>query len=245
MAPEPQPPAPAVVAVVVTCDPGPWFEQALGSLAGQDYPNLSILVVDAASEADPTERVAELAPGAFVSRLDRRVGFGRAANEVLKLVDGASHFLFCHDDVVLAPDAVRLLLEEAFRSNAGIASPKYTEWSNPDRLLAVGATADKVGVLQDVVDPGEPTRNSTTPSGKCWWRQVAPRWCGLTCSGPSGVSAPPSTSLAKTWTCPGEPGSPGPASSWCRAPGCVIYRPCVGACAAIRARRPAAGEPPA
>ena len=155
MAPEPQPPAPAVVAVVVTCDPGPWFEQALGSLAGQDYPNLSVLVVDAASEADPTERVAELAPGAFVMRLDRRVGFGRAANEVLKLVDGASHFLFCHDDVVLAPDAVRLLLEEAFRSNAGIASPKYVQWEHPDRLLAVGATADKVGVVQDLVEPGE------------------------------------------------------------------------------------------
>ena len=71
-------------------------------------------------------------------------------------MDGASHFLFCHDDVVLAPDAVRLLLvEEAFRSNAGIASPKYVEWDHPDRLLAVGATADKVGVVQDLVDPGE------------------------------------------------------------------------------------------
>ena len=28
----------AVVAVVVTHDPGPWFEEALASLAGQDYP---------------------------------------------------------------------------------------------------------------------------------------------------------------------------------------------------------------
>jgi GT2 family glycosyltransferase len=155
MAPEPQPPAPAVVAVVVTCDSGPWFEQALNSLAFQDYPNLSVLVVDAGSEEDPTSRVAELAPGAFVTRLERRVGFGRAANEVLNLVDGASHFLFCHDDVALAPDAVRALVEEAFRSNAGITSPKYVQWEHPDRLLAVGATSDKVGVVQDLVDPGE------------------------------------------------------------------------------------------
>jgi GT2 family glycosyltransferase len=143
------------VAVVVTCDPGSWFEQALSSLAHQDYPNLSVLMIDAASEDDPTSRVAEVIPGAFVSRLDRRVGFGRAANEVLKLVEGASHYLFCHDDVLLAPDAVRALIEEAFRSNAGIATPKFVQWDHPDRLLAVGATADKVGVLQDLVDPGE------------------------------------------------------------------------------------------
>ena len=43
---EPQPPAPAVVAVVVTCDPGPWFGEALASLAAQDYPNLAVLVID-------------------------------------------------------------------------------------------------------------------------------------------------------------------------------------------------------
>ncbi len=152
---EPQPAAPAVVAVVVTCDPGSWFEPGLSSLVNQDYPNLSVLVIDSASEVDPTPRVAAVIPGAFVMRLERRVGFGRAANEVLKRVEGASHLLFCHDDVALAPDAVRCLLEEAFRSNAGITSPKYVQWDDPDRLLAVGATADKVGVVQDLVEPGE------------------------------------------------------------------------------------------
>ena len=155
MASQPQPPAPAVVAVVVTCDPGRWFEQVLASLAEQDYPNLSVLVIDAASSEDPTARVAAVLPRAYVSRLERRVGFGRAANEVLKLVEGASHILFCHDDVALAPDAIRALVEEAFRSNVGIATPKYVQWDQPDHLLAVGATADKVGVVQDLVEPGE------------------------------------------------------------------------------------------
>ena len=125
---EPQPAAPAVVAVVVTCDPGSWFEPGLASLASQDYPNLSVLVIDAASRwiRPPGWRRCSRAP--YVMRLERRVGFGRAANEVLKQVEGASHLLFCHDDVVLAPDAVRCLLEEAFRSNAGIATPKYVQW---------------------------------------------------------------------------------------------------------------------
>lgn len=155
MPPESPPPAPAVVAVVVTCDPGPWFPEVLDSLAAQDYPNLSVLVIDAGSEADPTPQVAAAVPTAFVRRLERRVGFGTAANEVLSIVEGASHYLFCHDDVVLAPDAIRLLVEEAFRSNAGMASPKFVMWDEPDRLLAVGLTTDKVGEIRNLVDRGE------------------------------------------------------------------------------------------
>ena len=155
MDPETQPPAPAVVAVVVTCDPGPWFEQVLSSLATQDYPNMSVLVVDAASTVDPTPAVDSALPGAFVHRLPARVGFGTAANEVRRLVAGASHYLLCHDDVVLASDAMRLLVEEAFRSNSGITSPKFVQWDAPDRLLSVGATTDKVGVMHDIIDPGE------------------------------------------------------------------------------------------
>ncbi|MBV9660162.1 MAG: glycosyltransferase family 2 protein, partial [Acidimicrobiales bacterium] len=155
MHPEPTPPAPAVVAVVVTCDPGPWFGQVLASLAAQDYPNLSVLVLDAGSAVDPTPTVAEVLPGAFVRLVGRRSGFGTMANEVLDMVEGASHYLFCHDDVALAPDAVRLLVEEAFRSNAGVASPKYVFWEDPAHLLAVGATSDKVGVVRNFADPGE------------------------------------------------------------------------------------------
>ncbi len=144
-----------MVAVLVTCDPGSWFEDGLSSLAHQDYPALSVLVIDAASDEDPSARVASVFPGADVMRLDGRVGFGRAANEVLKRPEGPFHLLFCHDDVVLAPDAVRCLVEEAFRSNAGIATPKYVQWDDPKRLLAIGATADKVGAIQDLVEPGE------------------------------------------------------------------------------------------
>jgi GT2 family glycosyltransferase len=155
MASEPAPTAPAVVAVIVTCDPGPWFEEVLESFAAQDYPNLSVLVVDSASTVDPTPLVTEVLPGAFVRRLERRTGFGTAANEVLGAVDGASHYLICHDDVVLAPDAVRLLVEEAFRSNAGATSPKYVMWDDPARLLAVGLTTDKVGAVRNFVEAGE------------------------------------------------------------------------------------------
>src|SRR5581483_10971066 len=98
---------PPVVAVMVTCNPGWWMEDCLESLAQQDYPALSVLVIDADSAEDPTGRVATVLPTAFVRRVHRRRGFGLAANEVLSVVEGASHFVFCHDDVILTPSAVR------------------------------------------------------------------------------------------------------------------------------------------
>jgi GT2 family glycosyltransferase len=137
--------APAVVAVVVTHDPGDWLEECLAAVGASDYPNLSVLVIDAGSAEDPTGRVAAVLPSAYVRRLDGNPGFGAAANDVLEVVEGASHFVFLHDDAAPAPDAIRLLVEEAYRSNAGIVAPKVVAWDDPMMLLAVGMGADKTG----------------------------------------------------------------------------------------------------
>ncbi|MGI8662355.1 MAG: glycosyltransferase [Acidimicrobiales bacterium] len=147
--------APAVVAVVVAHDPGAWFEDCLTALDGQDYPALSVLIIDAASATDPTSRVAAVLPSAYVRKLEVNPGFGPAANEVLEVVEGASFFLLCHDDVAPAADAVRAMVEEAFRSNAGIVTPKLVDWADPRRLLQVGMGADKTGVPSPLNERGE------------------------------------------------------------------------------------------
>jgi GT2 family glycosyltransferase len=147
--------APAVVAVVVTCNPGPWLEETLSALRRQDYPSLSVLVIDAASEDDPTSRVAAVFPTAYVRRLLSNHGFAASANRALGLVQGASHLLLCHDDVAPEPDAVRLLVEEAFRSNAGVVAPKLVDWHDPERLLQVGMGADRTGAPAERVEQGE------------------------------------------------------------------------------------------
>lgn len=147
--------APPVVAVIVAHDPGPWFEETLASLGSQSYEELSILVLDAASTEDLTGRVAGVLPNAYVRRFSRNRGFGAAANEVSSMVDGAAYYLICHDDVALDPDAVQFLVEEAFRSNAGIVSPKLVSWDDPARLLEVGMTADKGGSVVGRVQPQE------------------------------------------------------------------------------------------
>jgi GT2 family glycosyltransferase len=146
-----------VVVVLVAHDPGWWFEETLESVAGQDYPNVSVIVVDAGS-ADPKAlqaRVAPILPEAHLRRLDANPGFAAAANEVLVAVQGAAFYLFCHDDVRLDPDAVRMLVEEAFRSNAGVVGPKLVEWQDSRRLLSVGMGADRYGQPVHYVEQGD------------------------------------------------------------------------------------------
>ncbi len=147
---------PAVVAVVVTTDPGPWFEEALSSLAAQDYGELSVLVLSTGAEGlSVTDRVARILPDAFVRQLPGRPGYAAASNEVLGMVEGAAFFLLCHDDVALDPDAVHKLVEESFRSNAGVVSPKFVNWDDPNILLHVGMSCDKTGAVVDRIVEGE------------------------------------------------------------------------------------------
>ncbi|MCZ7526858.1 MAG: glycosyltransferase family 2 protein [Acidimicrobiia bacterium] len=154
---EPAAPAapPAVVAVVVTKDPGPWFEATLAGLRDQDYPNLAVLVLDAGSAEDPTARIAAVHPRAFVRRLDGDPGFAAAANEALTAVEGAAFLLLCHDDVVPDPSCIRLLVEEAYRSNAAVVGPKLVAYDDPEVLLEVGLTIDRFGIPYSDIEPGE------------------------------------------------------------------------------------------
>jgi GT2 family glycosyltransferase len=147
--------APPVVVALVTRDAGPWLEECLASIAAQDYPNLSVLVLASGATDETLTRVAAVLPSAYVRRIDGDPGFGPAANDVLHVVDGAAFYLFCHDDVVLDGHAVRALVEEAYRSNAGIVGPKLVRWHAPEHLLEVGQAVDKTGVVQPMVERGE------------------------------------------------------------------------------------------
>ena len=85
----------------------------------------------------------------------RTSGFAAAANEALSTVEGATFLLFCHDDVALDPDAVRVMVEEAYRSNAAIVGPKLVDYDHPEVLLEVGMSVDHYGVPFSGIEPGE------------------------------------------------------------------------------------------
>src|ERR1700722_16168837 len=147
--------APAVVAVIVTTGSGPGLEAAAASLAAQNYEELSLLVVANGDAVHVAERVASVAPHAFVRVLEENRGFGPACNESAFVGESSTFFLFCHDHVRLEPDAVQLMVEAAFRANAGIVTPKFVAYEDPLVLLHVGQTSDRFGVVRERIELGE------------------------------------------------------------------------------------------
>jgi GT2 family glycosyltransferase len=140
---------------MVAHQPGPWFDEVLAGLAAQDYPNLKLLVLVDGDAGDLPARIAAVVPKPFVRGVVAN-GFGSAANEVLRLVEGQNGFFcFMHDDVALEPDAIRLLVEETYRSNAGIVGPKLVDWLDPTILQHVGYGVDRFGEIDPLVEPGE------------------------------------------------------------------------------------------
>ncbi len=147
--------APAVVAVVVTTGPAPGLEATLTTLVGQDYEELSVLVVANGANEEVAARVAAVAPNAFVKILEENRGFASACNEAALMVTGAAFMVFCHDDVLFFEGSLRQMVEAAFRANAGIVSPKVVAYEDPFILVHVGQIVDRFGTVRERVELGE------------------------------------------------------------------------------------------
>lgn len=156
--------APPVVASMVVYRPGPWFVESLQALAAQTYPQLQTLfLVVGATDGngngtidDPTELIHSVLPQAVVRHIEGNPGYGLVANEVARLVEGEGGF-FCllHDDVALEPEAIERLIEETYRSNAGLVGPKLVEWDNPTILQSVGLNVDRIGEIEPLIGENE------------------------------------------------------------------------------------------
>ncbi len=147
--------APLVVTVVVAHDPGEWFDECLVSLAHSNYPNLEFIVVDNASTHPLDERVESYLPAAKLVRIEKDEGFAKACNFAVREVTGATHLVFCHDDIALAPDAITEMMEVAYAENAGIVTPKIVVWDSPRQILQLGLDLDKTGAVAARVDVGD------------------------------------------------------------------------------------------
>lgn len=161
--PEPLLPAvaPPVVAVMVVHQPGPWLTQSLRGLAMQDYPGLQALILVSGGEEDEgggaiRDAIATELPSAVVRFTGSNAGFAASCNLVLNLVQGDSGFFcFLHDDVALEPGAVTQMVEELYRSNAGVVGPKLVHWEDPRMIQSVGISVDRFGVPLPIADDGE------------------------------------------------------------------------------------------
>lgn len=145
-----------MVAVVLSAQPGERFSEVLEALAAQDYPNVRCLVMDLVGDATLADRVRAVLPDAIVRRAQNpAAGLGAAANEVRTLVAGSGFLWFLHDDVIPDADTARLLLEEAYRSNVGIAGAKLVDADEPRQLISVGFGIDKFGETWQPIQAGE------------------------------------------------------------------------------------------
>lgn len=141
---------------MVVWEPGDWFQTVLDGVAAQDYSNIKSLFLLAGEPGDLPAIIRASVPNAFVRAVEGNRGFGAAANEVLRLVEGENGFFcFVHDDVALDPTAIRMLVEEVYRSNGGIVGPKLVEWDSPRVLQHVGLAVDRFGEVDAMVEPGE------------------------------------------------------------------------------------------
>ena len=89
------------------------------------YPNLEVIIVDNASENDPTSLFQSAFPGVIVIRNDRNLGFSGGNNIGIKAAKG--DFLFIvNNDTEFTPGLLEGLLD-IFRQypDAGVVSPKF------------------------------------------------------------------------------------------------------------------------
>ena len=123
------------------------------------------------------------------------------------------------------PDAIRLLVEETYRSNAGIVGPKLVTWDDPTTLargrrrrrqVRRAGARGRAGRARPGAARRRPRRVLPVARPACS--------CAPTCSAPSAASTPRSPSTATSSTCAGGPTPAGPACWSCRRRGPAIGR---------------------
>jgi len=147
---------------MVVHQPCPWLEEVVASLASQDYSNLQTLFFVTSSTSSTTASTVETEiihhtlPAAVIRQVEGNPGYGPLMNEVSRLVEGESGFFcFMHDDVALDSNAISSMIEEMFRSNAGVVGPKMVMWDDVSVLQSVGLGADRIGDINPIVELGE------------------------------------------------------------------------------------------
>jgi len=157
--------------MVVFCDPvggeaapgglvGADFAAVIAALVNQDYESLQYLFFLVGPDEDVRQayesHIAQHLPLAAVRRVEGNPGYGPTQNAAARLVEGDNGlFLFLHDDVCLASNAVSELVTELSRSNAAVVGPKLVQWDDPSLLQHVGMGVDRCGEIDPIVLPGE------------------------------------------------------------------------------------------
>ena len=194
---------------------------------------------------DPTARVAGRPPRRLRPPPRRATGASaRRPTRCWAWCEGAPFFLFCHDDCAPDPDAVHLLVEESYRSNAGDRRAQDGALGRPR-----GAPPRRHERRQDrgrgragPARRGRPRPARRGPRRLRRARRLHPR-ARRPVRRARRVRPARSWPWARTSTCAGGPRSPGPGSSSPPTPGCATSRRWRAGSRAAWPPRPTAGAP--
>ncbi len=155
--------APRVAAIVLNYNGRDVTLQALASLTRQDYPACDVVVVDNGSSDGSEAAVRDAFPGVAVVRTEQNLGPSGGGNLGFRwaLEHGYDYALMLNNDIEVAPDFVRQLVEVAESgSKIGLVGPKAyyywqrdTIWSAGGRLRFAEAVTSERGM--GLVDQGQ------------------------------------------------------------------------------------------
>lgn len=135
-----------VSAVIVNHDGGEQILQCLHHLQAQDMPLEELIVVDSGSTDGSPDAVRQAFPAARLIELGDNLGPSVARNRGLR--EASMPFvLLVDDDVYLAPDCARLLMQRLLAARAVAAVPRLLLYPETDLIQLDGGDVHFVGTM--------------------------------------------------------------------------------------------------
>jgi GT2 family glycosyltransferase len=134
---------------------------AVRSLQQQDYPNYRLQLLDNASPNDCVEQIRAQVPELDIHVTDDNLGYCGGNNFALRqgLADGCDYVIVCNQDIEVAPDAIRQLVETAeLRPDAGVVGAvELCHYTNTVRAARGNGFSFWTGrtIWSDDVPPGK------------------------------------------------------------------------------------------
>jgi len=137
----------------VTCE-------CLASLAGLDYPNYEIIVVDNGSRDDEAAVIQARFPHVVVLRNERNLGFAEGNNVGIRraLEGGADYVFLLNNDTVVDPPMLKHLVEVAESDDRiAVVGPKICYFDEPQTIWSAGGVlaSRRMPVLLGLDEPDE------------------------------------------------------------------------------------------
>lgn len=149
---------PVVFTVMLTFNQREQTVEALHSLLASDYPELRTVIVDNGSADDTVECLSATFPQVNVIANSQNLGFAEGCNVGTReaLAQGADYVFLLNNDVDLAKDAVRILVEAAEADPlVGVVGPKVYRWGTSSILQSVGGRINRTEVRSELIGDGE------------------------------------------------------------------------------------------